>query len=120
MLRQNTRGTDNAPITHKEWYGQCCDNTQGVALARQGQHANSSHPLIHGLNLANDVQLRLKLLASIQLTKELPQTGNREQMLKDRTFQRLANRTVLERFFDWLDKGLDTGQALKRLESSFA
>lgn len=70
------------------------------------------------LNLANDVQLRLKLLASIQLTKELPQTGNREQMLKDKTFQRLANRTVLERFFDWVDKGLDTVQALNRLEKS--
>jgi len=72
------------------------------------------------LNLANDVQLRLKLLGSIQLIKELPQTGNREQMLKDKTFQRLANRTVVERFFDWIDKGLDTVQALNQLESSFA
>ncbi|MFA5508730.1 MAG: hypothetical protein WC314_27340 [Vulcanimicrobiota bacterium] len=70
--------------------------------------------------LAEEVQLRLKLLASIELTRQLPQTSNREQMLKDKTFQRLANRTVLERFFDWIDKGFDTVQALYRLESSFA
>ena len=71
-------------------------------------------------DLAEEVQLHLKLLASVQLTRDLPQTGNREQMLKDKTFQRLANRTVLENFFQWIDKGLGTTQALNRLESAFA
>ena len=70
--------------------------------------------------LAEEVQLHLKLLASVQLTRDLPQTGNREQMLKDKTFQRLANRTVLENFFQWIDQGLGTTQALSRLESAFA
>ena len=68
--------------------------------------------------LTEEVKLRLKLLASLQLARELPQTGNREQMLKDKTFQRLANRTVLDRFFGWIDKGLDTLQALSKLENS--
>jgi hypothetical protein len=40
-------------------------------------------------------------------------------MLKDKTFQRLANRTVLENFFQWIDTGLGTTQALNRLESAF-
>ena len=72
------------------------------------------------LTLNNDVQLRLKLLASIQLTKELPQTDNKQQMLKDKIFQRLANRTVLEKFFSFLDKGCSTFQALDRTENSLA
>ena len=70
--------------------------------------------------LAEEVQLHLKLLASIQLTRDLPQTGNREQMLKDKTFQRMANRTVLENFFRLIDKGVGTKQALSRLESAYA
>jgi len=70
--------------------------------------------------LAEEVKLHLKLLASIQLTHDLPKTGNREQMLKDKTFQRLANRTVLQRFFDWVDEGMDSVQALKRLERAFS
>mgnify|MGYP000070722033 CR=1 FL=1 len=81
---------------------------QGCILAKRFQE------------LAEEVQLHLKLLASVQLTRDLPQTGNREQMLKDKTFQRVANRTVLERFFTWLDKGLNTTQALSKLENSYA
>jgi len=32
----------------------------------------------------------------------------------------MANRTVLESFFEWVDKGLDALQALHRLESQAA
>jgi len=116
-------GSQDAPVTYRtpEQTQQEHQSLEKERVQKEQSYREQGRVLASRfLNLANDVQLRLKLLASIQLTKELPQTGNREQMLKDRTFQRLANRTVLERFFDWLDKGLDTGQALKRLESSFA
>lgn len=68
--------------------------------------------------LSEDLQYRLKLAASVHLSKIIPSSGNREQMLKDQTFQRLANRTVLEQFFEWVDQGLDQHQALSHLEST--
>jgi hypothetical protein len=68
--------------------------------------------------LSEDLQYRLKLAASVHLSKIIPSSGNREQMLKDQTFQRLANRTVLEQFFEWVDQGLGECQALGRLEST--
>jgi hypothetical protein len=68
--------------------------------------------------LSEDLQYRLKLAASVHLSKIIPTSGNREQMLKDQTFQRLANRTVLEQFFKWVDQGLDQHQALSHLEST--
>lgn len=70
--------------------------------------------------LAEDLQLRLKLIASIHLSKLVPVSEKREMMLKDKTFRRMANRTVTERFFEWVDQGLDELQALQRLEGKFA
>ncbi|MFA5508960.1 MAG: hypothetical protein WC423_26285 [Vulcanimicrobiota bacterium] len=67
--------------------------------------------------LPQDLQFRLKLVASVHLSKLVPATGKREQMLKDKTFRRLANRAVLEEFFKSIDRGLDDVQALHRLES---
>lgn len=71
-------------------------------------------------SLPDNLQLRLKLAASVQLSKLVPMTGTREQMLQDKTFQRLANRTVLECFFTWIDEGLSENQALLHLESKAA
>ncbi len=112
-----------APVTYRspEQTQQDLLKMESEKLAKEKSYKKQGRILAKRFQeLAEEVQLHLKLLASVQLTRDLPQTGNREQMLKDKTFQRLANRTVLEKFFQWIDKGLGTTQALNRLESAFA
>ena len=70
--------------------------------------------------LSQDLQLRLKLIASVHLSKLVPVSGKREEALRDKTFRRMANRAVLEQFFEWVDQGLDEAQALQRLETPVA
>lgn len=112
-----------APVTYRspEQTQQELLKLESEKLAKEKAYKEQGRSLAKRFQeLAEEVQLHLKLLASVQLTRDLPQTGNREQMLKDKTFQRMANRTVLENFFQWIDKGLGTTQALSRLESAFA
>ena len=111
-----------APVTHRspEQTQRDLLKLESEKLAKEKAYKEQGRVLAKRFrNLAEEVQLHLKLLASVQLTRDLPQIGSREQMLKDKTFQRLANRTVLENFFQWIDKGLGTTQALHRLESAF-
>ena len=68
-------------------------------------------------SLSQDLQLQIKLIASVHLSKLVPASQKREEILKDKTFRRMANRTILEHFFEWVDQGLDELQALQRLES---
>lgn len=116
------QSTQTAPVTYRspEQTQQELLQLESEKLAKEKSYKKQGCILAKRFQeLAEEVQLHLKLLASVQLTRDLPQTGNREQMLKDKTFQRLANRTVLENFFQWIDKGLGTAQALNRLESAF-
>ena len=68
--------------------------------------------------LPQALQLRLKLIASVHLSKLVPGSGKREEMLRDKTFRRMANRTVLEKFFKCLDDGLGELEVLQHLEAS--
>jgi hypothetical protein len=63
--------------------------------------------------LSDDVKAALKRLAREQLERSVPTTGRREEMLRDRTFQRIANRTVLERFFEAFERIQSCDLALK-------
>ena len=117
------QSTPTAPVTYRspEQTQEELLKLESEKLAKEKSYKEQGSILAKRFReLAEEVQLHLKLLASVQLTRDLPQTGNREQMLKDKTFQRLANRTVLENFFRWIDQGLGTTQALTRLESTFA
>ena len=116
------QSTPTAPVTYRspEQTQQELLKLESEKLAKEKSYKEQGRILVKRFRqLTEEVQLHLKLLASVQLTRDLPQTGNREQMLKDKTFQRLANRTVLENFFQWIDTGLGTTQALNRLESAF-
>ena len=116
------QSTPTAPVTYRspEQTQEELLKLETEKLAKEKSYKDQGRILAKRFReLAEEVQLHLKLLASVQLTRDLPQTGNREQMLKDKTFQRLANRTVLENFFKWVDKGLGETQALSRLESAF-
>jgi hypothetical protein len=116
------QSTPTAPVTYRspEQTQEELLKLETEKLAKEKSYKDQGRILAKRFReLAEEVQLHLKLLASVQLTRDLPQTGNREQMLKDKTFQRLANRTVLENFFQWVDKGLGATQALSRLESAF-
>ena len=62
--------------------------------------------------LSADVKDRLKALAAVRLEEMLPMTGKREEMKRDPAFRRIANRSVLETFFERLDLGLGEKEAL--------
>ena len=117
----HSKPSEQAPVTYRTPKQTQKDQEalEQERLKREQSYQNQGR-LLHKRfqSLTEEIQLRLKLLASLQLARELPQTGNREQMLKDKTFQRLANRQTLDQFFGWIDKGLDTLQALSRLENS--
>ena len=63
--------------------------------------------------LSDDVKTALRTLALDRLDEILPKTDKREEMRRDKTFQRLANRDVLGKFFAYLDQGLSSKQALQ-------
>lgn len=65
--------------------------------------------------LSEDVKQCLKQFASAYLAESVPVTQKRQEMLQDKTFQKLANRTVLENFFDLIDQGLNQEQAFQQL-----
>ena len=86
-------------------------------LEKEQEYQNKSRQLADRFKgLSEDLQLRLKLVASVHLSKLVPASEKREEILRDKTFRRMANRTVLESFFEWVDSGLDEAQALQRLE----
>ena len=90
-------------------------------LEKEQDYQNKSRQLANRFkDLSEDLQLRLKLVASVHLSKLLPDSEKREEMLRDKIFRRMANRTVLESFFEWVDKGLDEIQALHQMESPIA
>ena len=66
-------------------------------------------------SLSEDLKSRLKLAASAYLEKSLPETSRREEMLREPAFRRSANRTVLERFFEWTDQGLRVDQIFEKI-----
>ena len=90
-------------------------------LEKEQDYQNKSRQLANRFkDLSEDLQLRLKLVASVHLSKLVPASEKREEILRDKTFRRMANRTVLESFFEWIDSGLDEAQALQRLEDPVA
>ena len=66
-------------------------------------------------SLSGDIRQQLKTIALTYLEKSVPETPRRAEMLKEPAFRKAANRTVLERFFEWTDKGLRAEQAFERL-----
>ena len=70
--------------------------------------------------LPESVKIALKKLSSQCLEKLVPSTERREEMLQDVAFKRIANRSVLEQFFDWIERGLSEEQALGRVSFSGA
>lgn len=66
-------------------------------------------------SLSRDVKAALKKIASDQLEKMIPATGRREEILRDKTFQRIANRTVLESFFEGLERFGSSQMALEQM-----
>ena len=86
-------------------------------LEKEQDYQNKSRQLANRFkDLSEDLQLRLKLVASVHLSKLVPTSEKRETILRDKTFQRMANRAVLETFFEWLDQGLSEDQALQQLD----
>ena len=86
-------------------------------LEKEQEYQNKSRQLANRFkDLSEDLQLRLKLVASVHLSKLVPTSEKRETILRDKTFQRMANRAVLETFFEWLDQGLSEDQALQQLD----
>lgn len=66
-------------------------------------------------SLSGNVKEQLKASALRQLETLLPKSGRREEMLRDLTFQKMANRTVLESFFEWVDQGIPESKALQMI-----
>ena len=70
--------------------------------------------------LGENVKESLKELATRYLEKLVPMSSRREEMIKDPTFQRMANRTVTERFFTFLDLGFPSSLALEKTRAAVA
>ena len=84
-------------------------------VRREENYQNEGRSLVQRFRqLGEDVKASLKELSRRHLENLLPTTSKREEMLHDPTFQRLANRTVTERFFAALDLGLSSALALER------
>ena len=82
---------------------------------REESYQSESRSLVQRFRqLGEDVKVSLKELSRRYLETLLPTSSKREQMLQDLTFQKLANRTVTERFFAALDQGLSSALALER------
>lgn len=82
---------------------------------REESYQSESRSLVQRFRqLGEDVKVSLKELSRRYLEALLPTSSKREQMLQDPTFQKLANRTVTERFFAALDQGLSSALALER------
>ena len=82
---------------------------------REESYQSESRSLVQRFRqLGEDVKVSLKELSRRYLETLLPTSSKREQMLQDPTFQKLANRTVTERFFASLDQGLSSALALER------
>ena len=69
--------------------------------------------------LGENVKESLKELAARYLEKLVPMSSRREEMIKDPTFQRMANRAVLSTFFDKIERGLPASLALERTRLAF-
>jgi hypothetical protein len=83
-------------------------------LEREAQYCSEKQTLAQKFcELSDDVKAALKKLAAECLERMVPSTERREEMLRDVTFQRIANRTVLERFFSFLAQGVSTHRALQ-------
>ena len=82
---------------------------------REESYQSESRSLVQRFRqLGEDVKVSLKELSRRYLETLLPTSSKRQQMLQDLTFQKLANRTVTERFFAALDQGLSSALALER------
>ena len=111
----------NAPITYRtvEQTRTEQKNLAAQKLEEEQQYQKESKKLAQRFKgLPEDIQLRLKLIASVHLSELVPISTKREEMLRDKTFQRMANRNVLERFFTCLDSDLEPEQALQCLETA--
>lgn len=62
--------------------------------------------------LSTDVKTALKNRASQRLSQLVGNSAKKDQILQDKSFQRVTNRTVLENFFGWLDQGMPPEKAL--------
>ena len=69
--------------------------------------------------LGENVKESLKELAARYLEKLVPMSSRREEMIKDPTFQRMANRAVLSTFFEKIERGLPASLALERTRLAF-
>lgn len=84
-------------------------------VQREENYQNEGRSLVQRFRqLGEDVKASLKELSRRHLENLLPTSSKREEMLHDPTFQRLANRTVTERFFAAVDLGLSSALALER------
>lgn len=115
---KNVKGIGDSPITYRT-VEETRQENQSLEIQRAEQEAayrNKGQTLAQRfIALSDNVKERLKSLAMAHLEDLVPMSEKREEMLQDRTFRRVANRTVLERFFGWVDQGFTNEIALAKV-----
>jgi hypothetical protein len=115
---RNVKDTGDAPIVYRTVQETKLENDRLEAerVEREESYQEQGQTLAQRFQtLSGNVKERLKLQAASYLETLVPTSAKREEMLRDQAFRRVANRTVLERFFEWVDSGFSSEQALERL-----
>ena len=112
---ENVKSSGDAPIQYRsvEETRQEKEAELKVKTEREDLYKQQSRELSKRFrSLSEDIQRRLKSFAKLELDNIIPKTKKRDEMVTDPSFQRLANRNVLERFFTALDQGIKSDVAL--------
>ena len=111
----NVKSCGDAPIRYRsvEETKQDQEAELRAKIERENRYKEQSQTLTKRFrSLSEELKYRLKSLARVELERLVPVTQRRDEMLEDLSFQRMANRNVLERFFERLDQGMKTKEAL--------
>ena len=111
-------GVGEAPIVYRsvEETRREQESLERRRLEREKQYQDRAQTLAERFRaLSADVKARLKALGEIRLEEMLPMSAKRDEMRRDPAFRKIANRSVLETFFERLELGLGEREALAAL-----